>query len=178
MVAAAPPRRHYHVLAIALTLVLVAAAVLASVEVYSAVRGPAAPAVAPASPLASRVDPGLVDVSATLGYQQAISAGTGMVLAPSGRVITNNHVFEGATSITVTDVGNHRTYQAAVAGYNQSQGIAMLQLAAASGLKTVSPGTCAPGRSSGSLAASRARGLAVHALLTAGSSAGAHTAAT
>ena len=127
----------------------VAAAVLASVMVYSAVRGPAKPAAVPtsrptsppasppASALAARVDPGLVDVTATLGYQQLISAGTGMVLTPSGRVITNNHVIEGATSVTITDVGNHRTYAAAVVGYDQGQDIAVLQLAAASGLKTV-----------------------------------------
>jgi len=64
-----------------------------------------------------------------------------MVLTPSSRVVTNNHVIEGATSITATDVGNHRTYQAMVAGYDQSQDIAVLQLAAASGLKTVTLGT-------------------------------------
>ena len=52
-------------------------------------------------------------------------------------MITNNHVIEGATSVTVTDVGNHRTYTAAVVGYDQGQDIAVLQLAAASGLKTV-----------------------------------------
>ena len=146
---AGPPpgsrRPHYHVLAIAVTLVVVAAAVLVSVAVYSAMRGPAKPAAAPthpaasppASPLAARVDPGLVDVTATLGYQQEISSGTGMALTPSGRIITSNHVIEGATSVTVTDVGNHRSYTAAVAGYDQSQDIAVLQLAAASGLKTV-----------------------------------------
>jgi S1-C subfamily serine protease len=142
---APPPRPHYHVLALVFTLAVVAAAVLASVEVYSAVRGPAVPAAAPVSPevspLAARVDPGLVDVTATLGYQQAVSAGTGMVLTSSGRVITNNHVIEGATSIAVTDVGNHRAYTAAVVGYDQGQDIAVLQLAAASGLKTVSLGS-------------------------------------
>jgi len=141
----APRRPHYHVLAVVVTLAVLAAAVLVSVVVYSLVRGPAAPVAAPASPpasppaypLAAGVDPGLVDVTATLGYQQAISSGTGMVLTPSGRVITNNHVIEGATSITVTDVGNHRTYTAAVTGYDQGQDIAVLQLAGASGLTTV-----------------------------------------
>jgi len=136
-----PQRRYHRILAIVITLAVVAAAVLVSVVVYDAVRGPARPAAPPTSPSvsspAARVDPGLVDVTATLGYQQAISAGTGMVLNPSGRVITNNHVIEGATSIAVTDVGSHRTYQAAVVGYDQSQDIAVLQLAAASGLKTV-----------------------------------------
>jgi S1-C subfamily serine protease len=145
----APRRPHYHVLAVVFTLGVLAAAVLASVMVYSAVRGPAAPVAAPTSPpafpassaLAARVDPGLVDVTATLGYQQAISSGTGMVLTPSGRVITNNHVIEGATSITVTDVGNGRTYSAAVVGYDQGQDIAVLELAGASGLETVPLGT-------------------------------------
>jgi len=80
-------------------------------------------------------------VTATLGYRDAISAGTGMVLITSGWVITNNHVIEGATSTTVTDVGNHRTYQAAVVGYDHGQDIAVLQLAATSGLETVSLST-------------------------------------
>jgi S1-C subfamily serine protease len=137
----APRRPHHHVPAVVFTLAVLAAAVLASVMVYSAVRGPAASVAAPTSPassaLAARVDPGLVDVTATLGYQQANSSGTGMVVTPSGRVITNNHVIEGATFITVTDVGNHRTYTAAVVGYDQGQDIAVLQLAAASGLRTV-----------------------------------------
>ena len=145
----APRRPHHHVLAIAAMLAVLAAAALVSVVVSRAVRGPAKPAVAPSSPSASaptsslpaRVDPGLVDVTATLGYQQAISAGTGMVLTPSGLVITNNHVIEGATAITVTDVGNHRTYTAAVVGYDQGQDIAVLQLAAASRLETVSLST-------------------------------------
>jgi len=146
-----PPRRpRHHALAIAAVLAVIAAAVLVSVVVYSAVRGLAAPAAAPTSPsalpptssaLAARIDPGLVDVTATLGYQQAVSAGTGMVLTPSGRVITNNHVIEGATSITVTDAGNHRSYTAAVVGYDQDQDIAVLQLAAASGLTTVPLGS-------------------------------------
>jgi len=57
-----------------------------------------------ASALAAGVDPGLVDVTATLGYRQAISAGTAMVPSPWGRVITNNHVIESANSVTVTDV--------------------------------------------------------------------------
>jgi S1-C subfamily serine protease len=133
----APRRSLFDVLIVIYTVAVMAAAVLASVMVYGAIRGPAAPTAAPTSALAARIDPGLVDVTATLGYQHAISSGTGMVLTPSGRVITNNHVIEGATSITVTDVGNHRTYTAAVVGYDQGQDIAVLQLAGASGLKTV-----------------------------------------
>jgi len=133
-----PPRpRPYHILVIAVALVMVAVAALASVELSGGPRGTTTPAAAPAFSLAARIDPGLADVTATLGYRQEISAGTGMVLTPSGLVLTNNHVIEGATSVTVTDVGNHHTYTATTVGYDQSQDIAVLQLAAASGLKTV-----------------------------------------
>ena len=90
--------------------------------------------------VASRVDPGLVDIVSTLGYQGAEAAGTGMVVTSSGEVLTNNHVIDGATSIKVTDIGNGRTYTAAVVGYNKTDDVAVLQLRGASGLTTVSFG--------------------------------------
>ena len=33
-----------------------------------------------------------------------------MVLTSDGEILTNNHVIDGATSISVTDVGNGKTY--------------------------------------------------------------------
>ncbi len=93
------------------------------------------------SQIASKVDPGLVDVVSTLGYQGGEAAGTGMVLTSSGEVLTNNHVIDGATSIKVTDVGNGRTYTAKVVGYDSSHDVAVLQLVGASGLSTVSLGS-------------------------------------
>jgi S1-C subfamily serine protease len=92
------------------------------------------------SQIASRTDPGLVDVVSTLGYQNAGAAGTGLVLTSSGEVLTNNHVINGATSIKVTDIGNGRTYTAKVVGYDTTDDIAVLQLQNASGLTTVSLG--------------------------------------
>jgi S1-C subfamily serine protease len=92
------------------------------------------------SQIATRVDPGLVDVVSTLGYQNAEAAGTGMVVTSSGEVLTNNHVIDGATSIKVTDVGNGRTYTATVVGYDKTDDVAVLQLQGASGLTTVSFG--------------------------------------
>ena len=90
--------------------------------------------------VAAQTNPGLVDVVSTLGLQQAASAGTGLVLTPSGEILTNNHVIKGATSIRVTDVGNGQTYPAKVVGYDQSKDIAVLQLVGASGLQTVALG--------------------------------------
>ena len=92
------------------------------------------------SQIASKVDPGLVDVKATLGDQGATSLGTGIVLTSNGEILTNNHVINGATSVSVTDIGNGKTYKATVVGYDESQDIAVLQLSGASGLTTASTG--------------------------------------
>jgi S1-C subfamily serine protease len=90
-----------------------------------------------AAAIASRVDPGLVDINTTVDYGEAEAAGTGMVLTAGGEVLTNNHVIEGATSISVTDVGNGKTYSATVVGYSVSSDVAVIQLTGASGLQTV-----------------------------------------
>ena len=88
------------------------------------------------SSIAAKVDPALVDVNSTFSYQQAEGAGTGIVVTSTGEVITNNHVVNGATKISVTDLGNGRTYAATVVGYDSTHDIAVLQLQGASGLKT------------------------------------------
>jgi S1-C subfamily serine protease len=93
-----------------------------------------------ASQIASRVDPGLVDVVSTDGDEQATSEGTGIVLTSNGEILTNNHVIEGATSIKVTDIGNGKSYTAQVVGYDASSDVAVIQLQNASGLTVASLG--------------------------------------
>ncbi|MCK4177636.1 S1C family serine protease [Aciditerrimonas ferrireducens] len=98
------------------------------------------PSGAPTDPaaIAAKVDPGLVDIDTTIGYNTGeAAAGTGMVVSSNGLVITNNHVIEQATSIKATDIGNGQTYTATVVGYDHDRDIAVLQLQGASGLKTV-----------------------------------------
>ena len=92
------------------------------------------------SAIAAKVAPGLVDVNSTLGYQHGLASGTGIAVSSSGEVLTNNHVIEGATAVSVTDVGNGRTYQATVVGYDETHDIAVLQLRGASGLADRGPG--------------------------------------
>ena len=87
--------------------------------------------------IAAKVTPALVDINTMLGYETEQAAGTGMVLTPTGKVLTNNHVIEGSTKITVTDLGNGRVYPATVLGYTRTQDVAVIQLKGASGLKTV-----------------------------------------
>ena len=122
---------------------IVAVALAAGLGSFYALGGAGSSGIGPTlttSQIEAQVDPALVDVTSTLGYQQAESLGTGLVLTSNGEILTNNHVIEGATSIKVTDVGNGHSYQAKVVGYNQTQDIAVLQLQGASGLKTVKLG--------------------------------------
>ncbi len=90
--------------------------------------------------LASTTAPALVDINVTDAYQAVQGAGTGMVLTSNGVVLTNNHIVEGETQISVRDVGNGRTYRATVLGYDRSQDVAVLRLSGASGLKTITTG--------------------------------------
>jgi S1-C subfamily serine protease len=96
---------------------------------------------AAAAKIATSVDPGLVDINTTLSYQQSAAAGTGMVISSNGLVLTNNHVIDGATSISVRDVATGQVYAATVVGYDQSSDVALLQLKNAFGLSTVTTNT-------------------------------------
>lgn len=80
---------------------------------------------------------GVVVIDTTLGYSGGEAAGTGMVLTSDGLVLTNHHVIEGATEITVTIESTGETYTATVLGYDASADVALLQLDSASGLDTV-----------------------------------------
>jgi len=88
----------------------------------------------------AKVDPAVVAIDSTFGYQRASGAGTGIVLTADGEVLTNNHVINGATRIEATDQGNGRTYTATVLGYDSSHDLALLKLQGASGLSTASLG--------------------------------------
>lgn len=71
---------------------------------------------------------GLVDVVSTLGFQNVIAEGTGMLLNSSGAVLTNNHVIRDATSISVTVINTGATYRATVVGDDPSADVAVIQL--------------------------------------------------
>ena len=125
-------------------------AALLLVPAFLAAPAHAAPApplpVAPQAPLdqsavMGQVTPGLVDINTTLDYQGAVGAGTGIVLDPSGEVLTNNHVIEGATAITATSLANGRTYPVDVIGYDRTNDIALVRLRGAGDLPVAALGT-------------------------------------
>ncbi|MGH9055595.1 MAG: S1C family serine protease [Acidimicrobiales bacterium] len=119
------------------------------------------------------MDPALVDINVTFDGQDR-GAGTGIVLTSSGEVLTNNHVVEGATAISVTDVGNGKTYGATVVGYDVVDDVAVIQLTNASGLQAakignsstvaVGDGVVAVGNAGGTGGAPTAAGGSITAL--------------
>ena len=86
---------------------------------------------------------GVVVIETNLAYQGGSAAGTGIVVAAKGEVLTNNHVIRGATTIRVVEPRTGRRYPARVVGYDVVADVAVLQLDHASGLATVSLGSAA-----------------------------------
>lgn len=81
---------------------------------------------------------GIVLIDTVLGYSSSAAAGTGMVLTSDGLVLTNNHVVESSTEITVTIASTGESYTATVVGTDAADDVALLQLDGAAGLATVS----------------------------------------
>ena len=84
---------------------------------------------------------GLVRIVSTMKYDGGEAVGTGMVLTSDGEVVTNHHVVDGATSLKVTVMNTGTTYTAQVVGTDTKDDVAVLQLAGAAGLDTVTADT-------------------------------------
>ena len=83
---------------------------------------------------------GVVDINTTLDFGEGKAAGTGIVLTADGQVLTNNHVVEDSTAISVTVVSTGKTYTATVVGTDPTDDVAVIKLADASGLATAKLG--------------------------------------
>jgi S1-C subfamily serine protease len=92
------------------------------------------------SAMVGQVGPQVVNISTRFGYNNAVGAGTGIVIDPGGVVLTNNHVISSATDISAFDVGNGQTYGADVVGYDRTADVAVLQLRGAGGLPSAAIG--------------------------------------
>ena len=60
------------------------------------------------------------------GYAEG--AGTGMIIEPSGVIVTNNHVVAGAQTVTVTFYGQSKQFPARVIGVDAEKDIALVQV--------------------------------------------------
>jgi S1-C subfamily serine protease len=86
------------------------------------------------SAIAGQSDPGIVDVEANLSLQNGEAAGTGMVMSSNGLILTNNHVVDEATSLSVKISNGSKTYPAKVVGTDVTDDVAVIQAEGASGL--------------------------------------------
>jgi S1-C subfamily serine protease len=72
---------------------------------------------------------GVVTIVSKLGYDgTSEAAGTGIILTSDGEILTNNHVVEDSTSITVTVESTGESYTAQVVGTDATDDVAVLQL--------------------------------------------------
>ncbi|HZJ25812.1 MAG TPA: trypsin-like peptidase domain-containing protein [Acidimicrobiia bacterium] len=83
--------------------------------------------------IAAAVSPAVVNIDVSLDGG-AEGAGSGIVISESGRVLTNNHVIQGAENIRVEIGVTGEVYDAEVLGYDVTDDVALLQLENASRL--------------------------------------------
>jgi S1-C subfamily serine protease len=83
----------------------------------------------------ARIEPSVVDVTATLTYDDETASGTGFVIdARTGLVLTNNHVIRDGTSVTVTVPATGLTYTASIVGVDVTADVAVLRIRPVTGL--------------------------------------------
>ncbi len=91
--------------------------------------------------IAAKLEPAVVDINTTLdpleGGGQA--AGTGMIVAANGTIVTNNHVVQGADRITVT-VPGHGKHPGIVVGTDPTADVAVVRVAGLQNLPVVQLG--------------------------------------
>jgi S1-C subfamily serine protease len=87
-----------------------------------------------ASALAAAIDPSVVDVVNTLAGGAGLAEGTGFIINSSGDILTNNHVIDGAQSVTVQIDGSGPQLAATVLGYDPIDDVALIKINDISGL--------------------------------------------
>jgi S1-C subfamily serine protease len=75
-----------------------------------------------------------VDVINTLAGGGGLAEGTGIIISSSGDILTNNHVIDGAGSVTVQIDGSGPQLAATVLGYDPTDDVALVKINDISGL--------------------------------------------
>jgi S1-C subfamily serine protease len=83
----------------------------------------------------ARIESSVVDVTATLTYDNETASGTGFVInARAGLILTNNHVIRDATAVTITVPATGRVYPADIVGVDVAADVAVLRSRPVAGL--------------------------------------------
>jgi S1-C subfamily serine protease len=104
----------------------------------SRAAGPGPAAAINATRLAAAIGPAVVSINTRLDALEGggRAAGTGMIISRNGEIVTNNHVVEGADTVTVTIPGRG-THPAAVIGTDPAADVAVLRVGGLPGLPMV-----------------------------------------
>ena len=91
-----------------------------------------------AATVSAKVDPAVVNINTVLDPLEGggTAAGTGMIITANGEIVTNNHVVQGADTITVSIPG-HGRHPAQVIGTVPTKDVALLKVTGLSHLPTV-----------------------------------------
>ncbi|HUP86687.1 MAG TPA: trypsin-like peptidase domain-containing protein [Acidimicrobiales bacterium] len=111
----------------------------ASTKPLVSASGP--PAALDVGAVLAAVEGAVADIQAS-GPRQS-GQGTGIVYSAEGLVLTNNHVVEGATTVTVTTPGDRRARAATVVGTDPDNDVAVLRLSNLDGLTVAQLGSSA-----------------------------------
>jgi S1-C subfamily serine protease len=109
---------------------------------------PAAQVTADVKTALARIEPSVVLINDTItsgasgrggfggfgGFQES-GAGTGIIISSDGEIVTNAHVVNGASSITVTLPNNGGTHTASIVGIDTTADLAVIKISGVSNLK-------------------------------------------
>lgn len=85
--------------------------------------------------ISARIEPSVVDVTATLTYDDETASGTGFVVdGKAAYILTNNHVIRDATEVSVTVPETGQSYRARIVGADVPADIAVLEIKPVPGL--------------------------------------------
>jgi S1-C subfamily serine protease len=99
--------------------------------------------------------PGLVHVVSTAG----VPAGAGLILTPSGLVLTSDQVLQGARRVTVRVVLSGRSFPARLVGTDSSYGLALLQILGGPAFRPIAVGNSGELRQGAAVTAVGSSGL-------------------
>ena len=89
----------------------------------------------------AKVEPSVVDIVAS--SRRASGEGTGIIISSDGYVLTNAHVVDGASKVSVALAGTARPLSATVVGADDAHDVALLKIDNASGLPAAELGRSA-----------------------------------
>ena len=103
--------------------------------------GPLAGAALDVKAILAKVEPSVVDIVAS--NRRASGEGTGIIISSDGYVLTNAHVVDGASRVSVATAGGTTGTTATVVGADDAHDVALLKIESASGLPAAELGRSA-----------------------------------